>query len=161
MNLRSFLLVVAFALLALFALLNWSAFLSPTELSLGFARVQAPLGLVMLVIVGLVSALFMLYIMVQLAGALGESRRFAKELQSQRELADKAEASRFTDLKGYIAQALGQADTHRAEQATLAAERIAALERRLIEKLDESTRVLSSYIGEVEDKLDRALPSRT
>jgi hypothetical protein len=89
---------------------------------------------------------------------LAESRRYGKELQSQRQLADKAEASRFTELQNFITQELQKADAQRSAETGRAAERVNALEQRLIDKLDESTRVLSAYVGEIEDKLDRALP---
>ncbi len=157
MNARTFLLLIMFAFLGVFALLNWGAFSSPTELSLGLGTVTAPLGVVMLMVTALVSGLFMLYIFVQLAGALAESRRYGKELQSQRELADKAEASRFTELRSFITQEMQRADAQRMGEAARAAERLTALEQRLIDKLDESTRALSAYVGEVDDKLNRAL----
>ena len=48
MNLRNLLVAAALALLAVFTLLNWTAFTAPTTLSLAFADVQAPLGVVML-----------------------------------------------------------------------------------------------------------------
>lgn len=158
MNARTFLLLALFALLCGFALLNWGAFSAPTELSLGLTTVSAPLGMVMLLVTALVSGLFVLYIVVQLAGGLAESRRYGKELQSQRQLADTAEASRFTELQHFITLELQKADAQRTAETARAAERLNALEQRLIDKLDESTRVLSAYVGEVDDKLDRALP---
>ena len=59
MNARTLAIAIALFLLAVFALLNWSAFSTPTALTLGFAEVQAPLGLVMLVVTGIVSGLFL------------------------------------------------------------------------------------------------------
>jgi uncharacterized integral membrane protein len=88
MNIRSVLIALALMLLAVFALLNWAAFTAPTTLSVGFAEVQAPLGLIMLIVTGVVSALFLLYIVFMLAGALMETRRSTKELNAQRDLAD-------------------------------------------------------------------------
>ena len=158
MNARTFLLLALFALLGLFALLNWGAFSTPTDLSLGRTTGHAPLGVVMLMVTALISGLLLLYIVVQLAGGLAESRRYGKELQSQRQLADKAEASRFTELQNFITQELQKADAQRTAETARAAERLNALEQRLLDKLDESTRVLSAYVGEVDDKLDRALP---
>ena len=131
--------------------------MAPAELSLGLTSVQAPLGLVMLVMLGLVSGLFALFVTVQLATALADNRRHAKSLQSQRDLADKAEASRLAALQNLVADAFAQAEAHRAEQMARTGERIAALEKRLQDKLEESTRELSAYMGEVEDKLDSAL----
>jgi len=48
MPLRTVVVLVVLAFVGLFAALNWSAFLAPTPLSLGFAQVQAPRGLIML-----------------------------------------------------------------------------------------------------------------
>ncbi len=102
MNLRTLSIAVALALLGVFTLLNWGAFLAPTTLSLGFAEVQAPLGLVMLGVTGVVSGLFLVYILFQQASVIMESRRTAKELKAHRELADKAEASRFTEMRTFL-----------------------------------------------------------
>jgi hypothetical protein len=40
MNLRSLLISLELALLAVFAVLNWAAFTAPTRLSLGFTEVR-------------------------------------------------------------------------------------------------------------------------
>jgi len=158
MNLRTFLIALTFVLLALFALLNWGAFSAPTALSLGFTQVQAPLGLIMLVITGLVSGLFLVYIVFQQAGVILEARRYAKELQTHRELADKAEASRFTET--YLTDELRKVQSQRAGEAEQMNTRLQQLEQHILDKLDESTRALSAYLGEVDDKLDRSLVPR-
>lgn len=90
------------AILSVFALLNWSTIATPAPVSVGFATVNAPLGLVMLVAAGLLTALFLAFIIYQQGAALLDARRFARDLHAQRELADKAEASRFTDLRAYL-----------------------------------------------------------
>lgn len=161
MNLRTLTLALVLAALAAFALLNWGAFTTPTALSLGFAEVQAPLGLIMLGVTGLVSGLFLLYIVFQQAGVIMEARRNSKELKSQRELADKAEASRFTDLRTYLEGELAKLHERAEADKAQAQARINQLEQRLLERLEESTQSLSACIGEVDDKLDRrsALPS--
>lgn len=102
MPLRTVVLLIVLALVASFAALNWSAFLAPTTLSLGFAQVQAPLGLIMLGLIAVLTALFLGYLVYLQSTVLLESRRHAKELQAQRELADQAEASRFTELRAYL-----------------------------------------------------------
>ena len=98
------LLVVVFALLAVFVLLNLNPFLAPSTLSLGFTQIQLPLGLVMLGVVGLVTAIFLAFVAYVHGGALMEGRRLAKEMEAQRALADRAEESRFVDLQGRLAQ---------------------------------------------------------
>jgi hypothetical protein len=160
MNLRSTAVVIALALLGAFTLLNWTAFTAPTTLSLGFAEVRAPLGLIMLVITAFLCVLFLAYIVFQQAGLIREARRMTRELNSQRELADSAEASRFTELRGYIAQELSGLASRgeRAEQAL--AERMDRLDLALRERIAESERSLSAFVGEVDDKLDRIQPPR-
>ena len=126
MQLRNVFLLIALAIVVIFAALNWNAIMTPTTLSVGIAQVQAPLGLVMLGIVAVLTTLFLLYVVYLQTTVLMETRRHARELQAQRELADQAEASRFTELRTF-------------------------LETRLAE-LENS---LSAAIGEMRDRLDR------
>ena len=158
MSLRSLLVVAALGLLAAFAVLNWTAFTAPTTLSLVFTEVQAPLGLIMLVVTGLFSGLFLLYILFQQAGVILEARRYAKELHAHRELADKAEASRFTEIRSFLEGELRKLEAQSAAGTHELGSRIEQLEQQLLDRLAESTRTLSAYVGEVEDKLDRMLP---
>jgi hypothetical protein len=99
MPLRTLLLLLFIALVAGFAALNWGAFSAPVPLSMGLTTVEAPLGLLMLGLVVLVALAFLGYVALFQGRLLLESRRHAKELQAQRQLADQAEASRFTELR--------------------------------------------------------------
>ena len=112
MSLRALFLILVFVVLAIFTVLNWSAFMSPTTLSLLFASVQAPLGLIMLVVTALLAALFL--DVSRLRPDHGQSPmrgRSARELAAQRDLADQAEASRFTELRGFLDGRLQQIET--------------------------------------------------
>ncbi len=102
MKFRTALLILMLVALAVFALVNWTAVMAPTSLSLGFTEFRAPLGLLLLMVTVGVSALFLIYIVFQQAGVIMETRRYAKELKTHRELADKAEASRFTELRVFL-----------------------------------------------------------
>lgn len=102
MPIRNVALLVALAAVAVFAVLNWSVIMAPTTLSLGFAEVQAPLGLVLLGLIALLSVLFLVYAVYLQSSVLLEARRHARELQASRELADQAEASRFTELRDRV-----------------------------------------------------------
>ena len=159
MNLRAFALtlILAFALLLLFVSLNWTAFAAPTALNLGVTEVSAPLGMVMLVFTAVVSALFVVYIMLQQAAAILEARRFAKEGRTQRELAEKAEASRFTELRTLLEGELRRIEAQGAASTREFGERLAQTEHSLQDKLAEATRTTAAYLGEIEDKLDRVL----
>lgn len=135
---RTFAFVALLALIALFALLNWSAFSTPTPLSLGVTTVQAPLGLIMLGLVAFLCVLFAGWVISLQAGTLMDARRQTKELQAQRDLADKAEASRFTELRSVL---LARID--RLQDETRLA-------------LDQSGNAVAAQVGELEDRLDRA-----
>jgi hypothetical protein len=112
----------------------------------------------MLLVTGLVSALFLLYIVFQQAGVILEARRAAKELKVHRELADKAEASRFSEMRAFLEGEIRRLEAQGLAGTREVSDRCEHLEQRLLDKLEESTRTLSAYVGEVEDKLDRMLP---
>lgn len=155
MKLRTFVLFLLLAAIAAFVALNWSTFLAPSDLSLGFASFSAPLGLVMLGLLAALSLVFLGFIVYLQTSVLLETRRHAKELQSQRELADQAEASRFTELRRFIEgemQALASRDAE-ATQAMLA--RIDQLEAGLRSAVEDSNNTLAAYLGELEDRMER------
>jgi uncharacterized integral membrane protein len=102
MHVRTLIVVVLLVLVALFAALNWSAFTASTTLSLGFVTIEGPLGLIMLFIVGLLTAVFLVYVVYLQTSFLMQGRRNARELQAQRELAEQAEVSRFTELRSHL-----------------------------------------------------------
>jgi len=159
MNIRAFslTLILAFVLLAAFASLNWLALAAPNTLDLGFSEVNAPLGVVMLVFTAAISGLFIVYIVLMQAGVILEERRLTKELKAQRELADTAEASRFTELRTFLDNELHRIEAQRAESSREFHTRIELSERGMHQNLTEATATLSAYLGEIEDKLDRAL----
>ena len=157
MNFRNLSIALATALLALFTALNWQAFNTKTTLSVGLGEVQAPLGLVMLGVTGFVSALFLVYIVIQQAGLIAETRRVAKELKAQRALADQAEASRFFELRGLLQSEVRRLEAQLAAVAQEMGGRADRLSQQLPERGEEVVRALSAHLGEIEDKLDRAL----
>jgi len=148
MNIRSLALLVLLALLVVFAVVNWGTFIAPTTLNLVFTSVQAPLGLVMLGFTALLTVVFLGYVMYVQMSALAASRKHSDELRHQRELADKAEASRFTELRQYLAQEL---DGLRASQRDS--------EARLREELTAAANSLAASIGEVDERLERMSPT--
>jgi len=101
-RIRTLIVVFLFLLVVLFAALNWAAFTAPTELWLGVATVRAPLGLILLAVIVFLAAVFLGYVVYLQTSFLMEARRNARELQAQRGLADQAEASRFTELRGHL-----------------------------------------------------------
>ena len=120
-----FFLVLVFV--GLFAAINWDVFTALTPISLGFTTVQAPLGLIMLGLIAFLCVLFTVWVIVLQANSLRDARRQTKELQTQRDLADRAEASRFTELR-----------------------------TDLLKRLDESSNATAAHIAQLEDRLERA-----
>lgn len=159
MNLRAFSLslILAFVLLAAFASLNWATMSVPATLNLGFVDVSAPLGMVMLVFTAVISGVFIVYILLLQAGVILEARRLTKEVKAQRELADTAEASRFTELRTMLEVELRRIEAQGAAAHRESGARIEQSERGMHDKLADATGTLSAVLGEIEDKLDRAL----
>jgi hypothetical protein len=155
MQIRTFLFVVILGAIAALAALNWDLFTAPSTLWLGVASVQAPLGLVMLGLVGVLTAFFLVFIIYLQSSVLLEARRHARELQANRELAAQAEASRFTELHRFIElemQALARRDTG-AHTALLT--RLGQLDTNIVAVVEQSGNTLAAYIGELEDRLDK------
>jgi uncharacterized integral membrane protein len=157
MTLRTFLIVAVVALLALFAAVNWGAFTAPTRLSLLVTDIQAPLGLIMLSVTALLAVLFLAFIVAIQTSVLREARRNARELQAQRELADRAEASRFTELREFLEKELTAMRLAVQSSVEGLGSRVDLAERSLRDELEQATNTLSAYIGEMEDRMERAV----
>ena len=156
MKISSLLLLLALAVAAGFAVLNWSTFIMPTELSLGFTTVQIPLGLVMLGLLIFVTALFLVYVVYLQSSALLETRRHSRELQANRELVDQAEASRFTELRNFLEAELSKQTLLHAESKSEVLEKVESVEKNLHAFVEQSGNTLAAYIGELEDRLEKS-----
>ena len=156
MPLRTLVIVVMAVLLALFVAVNWAAFMTPTTLSMIFGTVQAPLGLVMLVITGFIAALFVAYALWLQGSVLMETRRMTRELDSQRQLADQAEASRFTELRALIEMRLDTVMSAIADERSSRSAEIARLGDELRLAIDQAANGHAAQLGELQDRLERA-----
>jgi hypothetical protein len=155
MKVRTLLFLIALVAVVAFAALNWSAFVTPTTLSLGLVDIQAPIGLVMLGLLVFLTALFLAFVVYLQTSVLVEARRHARELISQRMLADQAEASRFTELRGFLETELKRLADLEADGRAAILARLDRLDRDLRSELEQSGNTLAAYIGELEDRLDR------
>jgi ABC-type multidrug transport system fused ATPase/permease subunit len=138
------LLLAVLALIVVFTAVNWSVIMAPTTVSMLITDVQAPLGLILVSITLLLTALFLIFVVYLQTTVLLDARRHSKELQAQRELADKAEASRFTDLRTYLDVELRKV-----------AEQVMATKTELRASIEQSGNSLAAYIGELEDRMER------
>lgn len=135
MRVLSVAILVVLALVVALVGLNWAAMTAPVGLSVGPTTLELPLGLTLLVLMSVLVALVAAYAVYLQGSALMEARRMSKEMLASRDLADKAEASRFTELRQFLDQ-------------------MEARQRTVIEQTGNS---LAASVGELEDKVERAL----
>lgn len=154
MRVRTILLVMAILLIAGFVALNLDEFTRSSALNLGFTTIELPLGLLMLLLLAGATTVFLASTLYMQSRNLLESRTHSRELNAQRELADKAEASRFTELRSFLqAQAEEEQRRESAMSAELA-ERLAQQQQALLARIEQLDNGLSACIGEFEDRLE-------
>jgi uncharacterized integral membrane protein len=152
MRFRSIPLFLVLAITAVFVVMNWSVIVSPTTLSIGARVFEAPLGLILLGLMALLGLSFIVYSLSMHGSALNEGRRQSRELQASRELADKAEASRFTELRNFMSAELLRVTQAEDAMRTQIMARLDALEQ-------QSRNALTQQIGELEGRLERYSPT--
>jgi uncharacterized membrane protein YccC len=145
--------VLAALVVAALAALNWPEFNRTEPLSFGVVTADVPLGLVMLTILAIVLAVFLVSSAIQESRYLLEHRRHSRALQAQRELAERAETSRFTDLRE-------QLDTHQREGrhrdqmvATEVERRLVTSHNELREHFDRMFNAMLSRLSDIESRL--------
>ncbi|WP_300653659.1 LapA family protein [Hydrogenophaga sp.] len=161
MKIRTLLLILFILLVAGFVALNFAQILQPTALSFGFTEVQAPLGLVLLGMLALVLVVFLAALVYQQTTHMMEVRRVTREASEQRTLADKAEASRFTELRTFLQaemQATAAREIDLAEKLHLKVDRLQAA---MTEVIEQNGNGLSATLGELEDRLERQYQLRS
>ena len=154
MRFRTFFLFLLLVATGLFALLNWPAFTATTPLSLGFGTIDAPIGLLMLGVVFVLGAMCLAQIIYVQGTALVDARRQSKELQAQRELAETAEVSRFTELRGFVDAELMKVSRASSDLKTALLTRLDQMEQRNHVQLQETANQLYAHLGQLEERID-------
>lgn len=155
MQIRSFLLIVILGVIGALAAFNWATFNTPTSLWLGVTTVEAPLGLVMLGLVAILTLFFLLSMGYLQSLSLLESRRHAKALEANRELAEQAEVSRITELKRFIELEMLSLAQQNAEGRAAVLARLNELDTSLTACVEQTGNGLAACIGEMDDRLER------
>ena len=155
MKVRTLLLLMVLLAIVIFTALNWTVITTPTTLSLLVATVEAPLGLIMLGLLLLLTGVFTIFAGYQQTSTLLEARQQTKALEAQRKLADQAEASRITELQNLLNSALLRLEQQSVESRQATAARLDRLEQDLRAAVAQEGTTLSAYIGQLEDRLDR------
>lgn len=151
MNFRTIILLLVVAAIAALAALNWYTLSAMTVVSFGVMTLEAPLGLIMLGLTVLLAAFFLFYMLSLQGSVLMDTRRHTKEMQVQRELADKAEASRFTELRAFL-----EGQNQRSQSDLMG--RIDALESRVTARVQESDNSTAAYVGQLEQQMQSRNP---
>jgi len=155
MGLRTAVLLVVVLLIAALAALNWGLLVSPTLMSVGFMQVTAPFGLIMLGLTALLGIFFVAYVVYLQSSILLETRRHTKEMQAQRDLADKAEASRFTELRNFLETQENAHMARNAERHAALLARVEQLESAVRARAEQTDNTIAAHIGHLEDRIDR------
>ena len=155
MQIRTIVFVVILGAIGALAALNWETFTTPTDLWLGVTTVHAPVGMVMLGLCAVLLAFFLTFIIYLQSSVLQEARRHARELQVNRELAEQAETSRFTELRRFIEAELQVRDTQNNEARAAMMARLDKLDASIATIVDQTGNSLAAQIGEIEDRLVR------
>ena len=155
MRTKILLLIIGIVLIAAFGVLNVDEFTRASTLNFGFTTMQLPLGLVMTILVIAILLIFLLTTLYMHSTNLIETRKYAKELTIQRELADKAEASRFTDLRRYMETQAALATNQSSDTIAAIDRRIVQTEKLLLQRLEQTDNTNAAYWGQHDDALMR------
>jgi hypothetical protein len=158
MDSRLLVVLLIVVLLGGFAALNWGVFSARVPLNVVLARVEGPLGLVMLAVVAALTLLYLLFAAAVQTRALLEGRRHARELDAERRRADEAEASRYTELRKYLEQELAALRALTGDAARETTARVERAEETLKAEVERAGNTLAAYIGELEDRLEPGSP---
>ena len=157
MRTRSIVLIVAILLVAAFAALNWGEMVRPTPLSFGLFVTDAPLGALLLGLLAVTLVLFLASTAAMKTQSLMDYRAHQKTLEAQRELADKAEASRFIDLRQHMDTQLRELRERDAITATEFEKTRMDSQREIRTQLEQINRTLAARLNELESRLDARL----
>lgn len=146
MRVRSVVALAVLLLAVVFFVLNWRVFAAPATMNLLLISVEAPVGLVMLVLFTLGLALAASYVWIWQSTLLMEFRRQGKELQAQRALAETAEASRFTELGRLVRDEIARSD----EQIKVALDALRT-------EFRDTEHSIAATLGEMDDRLRRGI----
>ena len=154
MRFRTFVLLLFILLVAGFVALNVDEFTRPSVLSLGFTTIRVPLGLLMLVLLAAALLVFLAGTLYMQSRNVLEARTHTRELNAQRELADKAEASRFTELRAYLEEQALAAQRRETASGTVLADRFAQ-QQALLARIEQSDKSIVARLAELEARLPR------
>lgn len=98
MSIRTAVVFILSILGVFFLAVNWAGIVAPVPVNLLYTQVEAPLGLIVLLLLGVLWIAWILWSLMQQASFLVDIRRAYKEAQTNKNLAENAELSRTERL---------------------------------------------------------------
>jgi hypothetical protein len=144
MRVRTLIATVVLVLTTAFFVVNWRVFAAPAKLDLIVMSVDTPIGVVMLTLFALIILVLVVYAGFWQSTFLLEFRRQSKELQTQRALAESAEASRFTELGKLVRDEIANSD-----------KRLESALDVLRNELRDTENSIAATMGELDDRIHR------
>jgi len=154
MRARLILLLVAILLVAGFAALNATEIMKPTPLNFGVVTADAPLGAILLGMLAVALLVFLASSAAAAARMRETENRYHRELQVQRDLAEREEASRFTQLRQHFDNHLREGRQREALVSPEFEKTLLQSHRDLRQQLEQMHHSLSNRLGELETRLD-------
>lgn len=158
MTVLTWIIAAVLLFLTIFAVANWTLLIAPASLNFLLFEVQGPLGLTLFVALLGFAALLFVYALSLRTRALLESGRHLKELEAQRQVAERAEASRLAALTEQVGREFGSVRAEIAQSRAAAQESVEQCERRIALHIDEVSNAIFANIGQVDDKLNGRTP---
>lgn len=154
MRARMLFLVLVILAVAGFAAQNWPEITRQSSLNFGVVQADAPMGLILLTLLGLTLLVFLATTATMRTQSLYETRQHAKALNAQRDLAEKAEVSRFTDLRQLLDNHLRDEKQRESIVQAEMEKTMAQHQRELRNQLEQMYHLLTSRLTEMERRID-------
>lgn len=154
---RLLFILLAIVVVGGFAALNWPEVARTTPLNFGVTTANASVGGVLLGALGVTLLVFLISATMHESRNLMEWNRHSKALQAQRDLAERAETSRFTDLRQHIDTTLRERHQREAIAANEFEKSMVQSQRELRNQLEQMHRTLASQLGDLERHIDTRL----
>ena len=162
MRSRGIVITLIVVVLALFAALNWAALTATQPLSLVFFTVQAPLGLVLILLAALLCFVFLLFSLFRRAAQLRQVSGLERALEGERKLNQQKRAAELEALEARLGERFGGLEASFKNTLSEHYGRLEAGERAQAERLEGHVlnirRELATDLEQIETSIRRSLP---
>ena len=123
MSIRTVVILLLCVLSAVFLAVNWTGIVAPVPVNLLVKQVEAPLGLIIFVVLGLLLVAWIIWSFLQQAAALVDIRKAYKEARTNKQLAENAEQSRIQASTKTLSQEFAELNTQLTASMTTSTEK--------------------------------------